>query len=113
MKGQMFMVTMIFLAGLIMSVQQILIQYARLDLGQPFIRDDSELLQSIVNIINKSVRPCSEQNIRELFARLSKQDFGIYDVRIAWDLNCSRQKPLHVDIQILSPGSKTEASYDF
>ena len=55
MKAQMFVVTMIFLAGLIFFVQQALFGYTALDLTEPFEADEFYTNENIRDIVDEII----------------------------------------------------------
>ncbi len=78
MKGQMFIVIIIFLAGFVFVVQQLLFQYSTIDVTKPLTSDDMFLLQSIRDSLDRTMKTsenCNEakKNLQELQTFFNKQ----------------------------------------
>jgi len=132
-KGQMFIVTMVFLTGLIFAVQQLLFQYSSLDLSRPLQRTDYYLLVSMEDIFNLTMSglncssPASEaevtQNLMELSNWLSKQTFKGYSLDLSYNgkdspnIRCDPLNPrkpvLDLEITITGADSHTQNTYSF
>ena len=54
-KGQMFIVTIVFLVGLVFVVQQILLQYSYVDMPSSYKETDYYLLKSIEGVATQAV----------------------------------------------------------
>ncbi len=77
-KAEMFMVTLIFLIGLIFTVQQSLREYSALDLSEPFQPNDyylSNNMKDVFAVLMKSAPDCytAERNIEEAVAYFNRQ----------------------------------------
>lgn len=126
-KAQMFIVTMVFLTGLIFAVQQLLFQYTLIDLSRPLQQTDFYLLSSIGDIFNLTIYGlnCSNLNSREqvlnnlveLDAWLNRQSFGGYSLELMYNaqkkpnLNCTGGAVLILDVEITGADSFTEKTY--
>ena len=71
MKAQMFVVTAIFLATMLFTVQQMFITYAQIDVSEPFDTKQVYVLRSIIGSVNDTIRDsgsCQEfqQNLEML-----------------------------------------------
>ncbi|MCX6814158.1 MAG: hypothetical protein NTY20_00690 [Candidatus Aenigmarchaeota archaeon] len=119
-KAQMFIITTLFLIGLIFSVQQLTFQYTALDLSAPFRENNIYLLQNTKDIINKTIRTtpdCTDfaANLRELKDFLDKRiPRGGYSLSLGYRLNCtnwqsSTNPPLNLTIQIVGKNADTSA----
>ena len=101
-KGQMFVVTAVFLTGLLFAVQQVLFTYSALDLSEPFQTKEHRMLKTVIDGINESIRAhtdtgdpqsdCQEfdRNLKELIAMIT-DDFSSegYLLKVNHDLECS------------------------
>ena len=123
----MFVLTMIFLIGLIFAVQQILFQYTALDLSAPFRQNPVYLLQNTKTLINASIRSTPEcadfgAKMKEFndFLNTRAPQRG-YIISMSYRLNCSNYwnnlppspAPLNVSIIIQGgaiQGGVSEAS---
>lgn len=99
MKAQMFIVTMIFMVGLIFFVQQALFGYSSLDLSKPIYMDDYYTVENIVRGVDKTIAgssTCREANekISEFIdfvkRRLVKRG---YELEGDYLLDCSQPFP--------------------
>jgi hypothetical protein len=54
-KGQMFVVTAVFLASMLFAVQQIFITYASLDTAEPFESKQAYVMGNIIDSINDTI----------------------------------------------------------
>ncbi|MBI4021122.1 MAG: hypothetical protein HY369_02680 [Candidatus Aenigmarchaeota archaeon] len=71
MKAQMFILTLVFLAGLVFVVQASLAQYGAVSLEEPFDRQEASLIAGVVQAFNETLwssPTCStaEQNVASL-----------------------------------------------
>ena len=122
MKAQMFVLTMIFLMGLIFAVQQLLFQYTALDLSAPFRQNPVYLLENTKNIINRTIRSTPE--CADFGAKMEEfNDFlntrvppGGYIISLSYRLNCTywnnlppNPTPLNVSIFIQGRGSEASS----
>ena len=93
-KGQMFIVTMVFLIALIFSVQQLLLQYTAIDLSTPPQTTDTYLVENMEPIFQAALDSsddCEEArtNVRELENLITRTIKGGYSIDIYGDIACS------------------------
>jgi len=125
-KAQMFIITMIFLVGLIFSVQQLLFQYSALDLSAPFRENDIYLLENLKDVVNATIKgeqECSKFSEKmEEFRSYLKEGVprGGYSVSLNYRLNCANWEnsppnaaPLNLTIRIVGKGSDTSSVSSF
>lgn len=123
MKGQMFILTMVFLVGLIFTVQSMLLEYNYVDLSGPIEGSDEVIMMNIRNSIRDTVaitEDCSDVsgNLEELEAAVSRGMLSIYGIDIYYDIKCSRwnntvseEAPVEVHIRISTESSETTTSF--
>lgn len=121
MKAQMFIVTIVFLVGLIFTVQQSLFQYSFLDLPAQSERNDYYIFSNVKDIINQTIRTAetcleAEQNVEETAAFLDKQILkGGYVLEIIWSFECANwdtQDPV-LNLTIHLKGADTDTTGTF
>jgi hypothetical protein len=119
-KAQMFVVTMIFLIGLIFSVNSLLFQYTALDLSTPFRENTVYLLQNTKGIINNTIKTtpdCADftTKMKELKDFLDRRiPRGGYSLSLSYQVNCTNwdsvtNPPLNLTIQIVGKNADTSA----
>ncbi|RLI96698.1 MAG: hypothetical protein DRO99_04020 [Candidatus Aenigmatarchaeota archaeon] len=118
MKGQMFIVTIVFLVGLIFSVQQILFQYSYLDVPASYQKYDYYLTMDVREMIIDTITAspsCEEarHRIDDVLLFMNKQATRGYSVKIDARFNCSRwyNKPgeqAPVNVSIIITGTELE-----
>ena len=54
-KGQLFLVAIVFLIGMVFIIQQSLFQYTSLDLSRPFKTGEFETVRNVVDVINETI----------------------------------------------------------
>lgn len=116
MKGQMFIITMVFLVGLIFAVQNSLSQYSFSDLAQVFEKNDLYLLESIKNSFNETLsssKSCEELdiNLQELEAFLEEKIVAGIIINIDYLLVCDQE--LTLAIHLKSIGAETTETITF
>ena len=87
MKGQTFILTIVFLVGLVFVVQQLLLQYSSIDLPASFRESDYYFMKNVKNMIQQSVSSASscgeaEENIEETLVFLNRHVAGGYSISI-------------------------------
>ena len=97
MKGQMFIVTIIFLVGMIFAVQQSLLRYSEVESTDPFFLDDNEIIINIENSLLSTLQlspSCEEagQNIQELVNKLTFGRRRGFRIDIRTEMDCSNWK---------------------
>ncbi len=125
MKGQMFLITMIFMTGLVFMVQQLLIQYSALDLSAPFRENEIYLLRNTRDIINTTIKSTPDCEVfsdkMESLANFlnSRDPKGGYIISVDYRLNCAywgntppAQAPLNVSVKIVTT-MKSESSENY
>ncbi len=99
MRAQMFVVTMIFLVGLIFFVQQALFGYTALDLSGPYESEDyyvNENIRSNVDEIIKGSATCEEANekIMDFVYFVQKETIKRgYELNLDYLVDCSGPFP--------------------
>ena len=111
MKGQMFIITMIFLVGLIFVVQGNLAQYTFLDLAKVFEKNDLPLLTGIKASFRDALATswdCREagRNLEELRNALDRKVIGGTAIEVSYALRCP-QKALNMTIHLKSVDTDT------
>jgi len=117
-KAQMFIISMLFLVGLIFSVQQLLFQYTALDLSAPYRENDIYLLKNLKDVVNTTIKKTQEcpdfsEKMEELSSYLkSGAQMGGYGLSLDYTLDCSHWSdtsapPLNLTIHIAGKGSDT------
>ena len=98
-KAQMFVVTAVFLTGLLFAVQEAMLTYAYIDMSGIFKSRENYMLMNLIDGINESARGpdddisgCHEfeKNLKELIL-LAGSDINMqgYHIEVYYDLNCS------------------------
>ena len=125
MKGQMFILTMVFLVGLIFSVQSLLLSYNYIDLSQAPQTTDANVLRAVSAAIKDTVmrtESCSDVsgNLDEFSMGISTGMLAIYDIRISYNIYCDRWNnpypnppPIEADINITGEMTETSAILSF
>ena len=117
----MFIITMVFLAGLMYSVQMLLFSYSALDLSSPFRENEIFILYNVKDMINQTIKQTAEcqdflvkmDSIRSFLD--SRPPRGGYITTVTYRYNCSfwantppASPPLNVSVLIKgSTGSET------
>ena len=123
----MFIVTMVFLTGLIFAVQQIIYQYSFIDPSDPIQRNDAPLFYSIRDAYNTSITSASScrianSSIQQLHQWLMSSGTGPYNVELRYnglatpDINCanwgsSTDPVLNLTVHITGPVTDSTAIY--
>ncbi|MCD6590569.1 MAG: hypothetical protein J7K72_01205 [Candidatus Aenigmarchaeota archaeon] len=128
-KGQLFLVSIIFLIGTILFIQHALFQYSEIDLSEPFKNQDMNLMETTINLINKTIKNtyfCNEtknnfqEKLEYLRHTLSKeQGKGVYSIDIIYDLNCTNwdnvyphDAPLKITISVIGFGKEAKGTFN-
>ncbi len=127
MKGQMFIVTMIFLLGLVFMVQQLLLGYSSLDMPSNFRGNDYYLVNNVKGILEQSLSSSvtcaeAEEKIDEVVVFLSRHVTGGYSVDISfnstpkvecanWNNEPPNPAPVNAEIRILSEKSELREKF--
>ncbi|MBI4020320.1 MAG: hypothetical protein HY367_03225 [Candidatus Aenigmarchaeota archaeon] len=123
MKGQFFIVSMVFLVGLVFVVQQLLLQYGAIRPLEPLENDDVALTNNIRDAFNATLATSgdcteAERNLGELseFIR-DRQPMGGFFIEASHNFTCSTSGPfpstLEVDIMASSPKIDTRTRFVF
>jgi len=121
----MFIVTMVFLTGVIFAVQQLLFQYSEIDLSQPMQKTDFYILHNMRDLIQQSLYApnCGEaaNNLEEIVRFLGEQPLRgftfslMYNGEFLPNLNCSNWKTaepvLDLKANIIGPGLDSVVVY--
>ncbi len=124
-KAQMFIVTMVFLTGVIFTVQQLLFQYSELDLSMPLQKTDFYIIQNTRNLLQQSLIASScaeaEENLQETLSFLAEQPLRgftmsfLFNGELYPNINCSNwdtSRPvLELQMDVVGPGTDTVVVY--
>lgn len=126
-KGQLFIVAIVFLIGMIFTVQQALFQYSSIDMAKPFQARDSELFDNIIGMVNGTISEthyCNETKdsfalrIEKIKSSFLEEHGREYSIEIAYKLDCARwlaaspPAPLSLDVSITSQGRNTRGAFE-
>ena len=124
----MFIVTMVFMTGLIFAVQQIIYQYSFIDPSDPMQRDDSPLFLSVRDAYNSTIMSSSScsianQSVQQLHYWLMEKAMGPYSLDLRYnglsrpDLDCGRwgtsSPVLSLEVRVTGPVTDSIAFYNF
>ena len=119
----MFVLTIVFLVGLIYVVQQSLVGYSQLDFSEPFENNEYYIIRDVKEMFEvtlTSAETCSEadENLNELMNFIGRKIvFGGFTLDIEYDLYCSRwsvvtgQEPLNLTIRAIGKQSESVVNY--
>lgn len=95
-KGQMFVVTAVFLTGLLFAVQQVLLTYSLLDLSRPMESREHYMVKNVLDSVGETITASGdclefERNLNWLLMTL-EQDYSSegYVLDTSYYLDCSR-----------------------
>jgi len=119
-KAQMFVITMIFMVGLIFTVQNLLFQYTALDLSLPFRENSIYILKNTNDIINKSIKTtpdCVDFSAKmvELKNFLDKSvPRGTYSLSVSYKMSCANwnsltSPPMNLTVNVIGKSADTSA----
>jgi hypothetical protein len=123
-KAQMFVVTMIFLMGLIWVVQQNLFGYSFLDFSKPLQEMDYYLFKNVKDVVTLGLKTsvdCTDakENLEELVYFLNKELISGYSLDLKYKLNCTYWNntpplpaPLNLSIHIIGKETDTTGSFE-
>lgn len=125
----MFIVTMVFMTGLIFAVQQILYQYSFIDPADPMQRNDAPLFYMIRDSYNVSIETPgltfsrANQSVQELHTWLMTRGMGPYNLELRYNgladpdlkrANWGTSSPaLILDVHLTGPTTDSRATYRF
>ena len=128
-KGQLFLVAIVFLIGVIFIIQQALFQYSSLEMAKPFKTKDIDLFMDTLRVINETIKNtyyCNEtkdsfeDRMEELRTSLLQERRIGRSIDIVYELNCSNwdnvppdESPLKVMLRITGPGRETSGNFEF
>ncbi|MCK4335368.1 MAG: hypothetical protein KAW40_01445 [Candidatus Aenigmarchaeota archaeon] len=128
-KGQLFLIAIVFMIGMIFVVQQALFQYSTIEMSEPFERKDIDLFSNMIEIVNKTItetHSCNEtkdsfyNKMEEMKISLLEEHGRVYSIEINYDLDCSKWNnlppnpgPLKITISVASLGRDTRGTYEF
>ena len=118
-KAQMFLLTFVFLSGLVVAVAGLISQYSQIDLSEPYLTSDAFLVKSIESTFESALTDnCSKanQNLEEMKNWFERQAF--YPMQTDWSLNCSNfnwsapwPAPMQLNFSLTAPGREAKASF--
>jgi hypothetical protein len=117
-KAQMFIVTMVFMAAMVFSMQGLLLSYARTDLAALHRSSDSYLIENMEIIFQHALDSsddCLEarSNVIELKGMIGSQIMGSYDLNITGDVSCpwpASGPDLDLDITVTRENGETKST---
>jgi hypothetical protein len=121
-KGQMFIVTMVFLIALIFSVQQLLLKCSSLDLSAPSKAKDAYVVENMEPIFQAALdssEDCEEAraNVGELSDLITRTIKGGYSFDISEDIECTPSggwpPPPELTILVTVTGETSETKAGF
>ncbi len=128
-KGQLFLIAIVFLIGLIFVIQQALFQYTSIEMSEPFEERGAELFGNILEIVDKTIREthsCNEtkdsfeNNMEEIKISFLKEHGRAYSIEILYGLDCSKWKnsppnpaPLRMTASVTGMNKDTRGTYEF
>ncbi|MEE9323659.1 MAG: hypothetical protein V3U72_03865 [Candidatus Aenigmarchaeota archaeon] len=128
-KGQLFLVAIVFMIGMIFVIQQTLFQYSSVEMSRPFVGRDVETLNNIIEAVNETIREtyyCNgtkdsfEDRISEMKISFLEEHGRAYSMDILYDLDCSNwnnlppgPSPLEITISVISSGMDTRGTFEF
>lgn len=128
-KGQLFLVAVVFMIGVVFAVQQSLFQYSTIEMAQAFASRHVNLYGNIVDEVNATVRNtyyCNEtkdsfqQRIEKLKTSFLEEHGREYSIEIVYALNCSNwfsappnPSPLRITISVSGEGKDARGTFDF
>ncbi len=116
MKGQMFIITMLFLIALIFAVQNSLAQYNSVDLSKSLQNTDPYLLQSIRNSFAQAIetpKSCGEvqEGIEELGGYFNNRIVGGTSISISHSFQCSPDRTLLLTVKLKSSSGQSSETF--
>ncbi len=128
-KGQLFLVAVVFMIGVVFAVQQSLFQYSTIEMAEAFGTRHVDLLDNMVGVVNATIRNtyyCNEtkdsfqQRLEKLKTSLLEEHGREYSIEIAYSLNCSNwfnaqpnPSPLRITISVSGEGKEARGTFDF
>jgi hypothetical protein len=120
-KGQMFIVTMVFLIAMIFSVQQLLLRYTAIDLSTPPQTTDAYLIENMESAFQAALDSsdiCEEArtNVKELREVIGRTIKGGLSVEILGDVVCpwpASGPDLAIQVRVTGETYETSAEFEF
>ncbi|MFH1294782.1 MAG: hypothetical protein ABIH90_02460, partial [Candidatus Aenigmatarchaeota archaeon] len=131
MKGQMFIITMVFLMGLVVFVSQLLLSYSIVDVSDIPDRTGVFVVEEYNRMINDTIqssRNCTDANnsIKEMnsfLGRLVTEGYHsqiLYDKQLVPDVDCQKfndltgtEKLFDVDMEVITGSTEVRGVYGF
>jgi hypothetical protein len=93
-RGQMYIVTMVFLAAMVFGIQGLLLAYSDIDLSRSYQSADPYIIDNIEDIFQSALESSSDcmeasDNIIELRSMMNSIIQGGYELRTSGDVNCT------------------------
>lgn len=126
-KGQLFVVSIVFMIGMIFAVQQVLFNYSRVQMSSPFEIHDAEVFDNILDIVNRTAMEsyyCNETKdgfhgrLESLKASFLEEFGRDYSIEILYTLDCSKWEnsppnsaPLSLSLSVNRQGRDTRGTF--
>ena len=117
MKGQMFIISMVFLVGLMVAVQTNLGQYNYVNLADTFREHPGPLLSTLSEDLQSALTfssDCGEarKRLQQIESDWEGQHIGSINIDLAWTLNCDKweEKPLTATVRLSSIQGETRST---
>jgi len=97
MKGQMFIVSIIFLIVMVFAVQQSLLRYKDIQSTDPFLMEDTEIMTNIEKSFSDTLKASpscadAEQNMKEVVKELERGRRRGFRVDVQTEMACGNWK---------------------
>lgn len=110
MRGQLFILTLFLIAGLILSLSTFLSGFTQPDLSLTFRKDEPYYTRQIFQLYQKAISKCMDSDLEYLYYWLNRQELpGIY-FQLTQIGDCSR---LQVNLTLLGSRTNTTAQWIF
>jgi hypothetical protein len=123
-KGQLFIVTSVFIIGIFFIVLQNLLQYSAIDVSEPMKVNDYYIFKSMPEVANNSLRTtlyCNEtkdnleKNMEELKIFLEKSYIpGVQSINFGYSIDCANwetDKIVNITISMIGFGKEMRGNY--
>ncbi len=127
-KGQLFIVSVVFMIGMVFVVQQALFNYSSVDMSEPFGARDAGVFQNVLRVVNGTMSGsyyCNETTdsfkarMDELKASFLEEHGREYSIEILYTLDCARWEnappapaPFNVSIVVTSRDRDTRGAFN-
>ena len=127
-RGQMFVITIIFLAGVISAISFSLYMYSSMDLSETIARNDAFIFKNLKDIVNKTVASssgCTEagKNLNELKSFIGRRETQSMEhvIKLDFVMECGKwnnyypaEPPIRMYLEIVSgTGSSQMITKDY